>query len=141
MAEQTIDEIFGRLPRVARVSDTKRGDLVEGRREADEVEVLATAKKVKQEHPEFFDIEHLDGHMVHVSREKITWPGARIRKKGEGMPNYDNNNLFGTMYITFDVEFPKGELLEKDKQAISKIIDQDPVNSVYNGLGGFKSGS
>jgi len=87
------------------------------------------------------DIEHLDGHMVHVSREKITWPGARIRKKGEGMPNYDNNNLFGTMYITFDVEFPKGELLEKDKQAISKIIDQDPVNSVYNGLGGFKSGS
>merc|ERR1712059_96447 len=30
------------------------------------------------------DIEHLDGHTVHVSREKITWPGARIRKKGEG---------------------------------------------------------
>merc|ERR1711936_960658 len=29
------------------------------------------------------DIEHLDGHKVHVSREKITWPGARIRKQGE----------------------------------------------------------
>merc|ERR1719186_2388042 len=58
------------------------------------------------------DIEHLDGHKVHVSREKITWPGARIRKKGEGMPNYENNNLFGTMYITFDVAFPKGQLTE-----------------------------
>merc|ERR1719219_396469 len=81
------------------------------------------------------DIEHLDGHKVHVSREKITWPGARIRKKGEGMPNYENNNLFGTMYITFDIEFPKGELKEVDKQSISKIIDQDPINKVYNGLG------
>jgi len=87
------------------------------------------------------DIEHLDGHKVHVSREKITWPGARIRKKGEGMPNYENNNLFGTMYITFDVAFPKGELSETDKQAISKILLQDPINSVYNGLGGFKGGS
>lgn len=87
------------------------------------------------------DIEHLDGHKVHVSREKITWPGARIRKKGEGMPNYENNNLFGTMYITFDVAFPKGELTEVDKQAISKLILQDPINAVYNGLGGFKSNS
>ena len=76
--------------------------------------------------------------MVHVSREKITWPGARIRKKGEGMPNYENNNLFGTMYITFDVAFPKGEISESDKQAISKMLNQDPISAVYNGLGGFK---
>jgi len=84
------------------------------------------------------DVEHLDGHLVHVSREKITWPGARIRKKGEGMPNYENNNLFGTMYITFDVAFPKGEVSEADKQKISQMLNQDPINSVYNGLGGFK---
>jgi len=82
-------------------------------------------------------IEHLDGHKVQVTREKITWPGARIRKKGEGMPNYDNNNLYGTLYITFDVEFPKGELSEKDKEEISKILNQDSVNKIYNGLGGF----
>ena len=76
-----------------------------------------------------------------MSREKITWPGARIRKKGEGMPNYENNNLFGTMYITFDVAFPKGELNEADKQKISQILNQNPINDVYNGLGGFKPGS
>lgn len=63
-------------------------------------------------------IEHLDGHKVHISREKVTWPGARIRKKGEGMPNYDNNNLYGVMYITFDVEFPKSELSEEDKEGM-----------------------
>ena len=50
-------------------------------------------------------------------REKPTWPGARIRKKGEGMPNYNNNNLFGTLYITFDVEFPKGEFNTEDKES------------------------
>jgi len=87
------------------------------------------------------DIEHLDGHKVHVSREKITWPGARIRKQGEGMPNYENYNLFGTLYITFDVAFPKGQLNDKDKQLISEILKQDPVSLAYNGLGGFKAGS
>lgn len=46
----------------------------------------------------------------------MTWPGARIRKKGEGMPNYENNNLHGVLYITFDVDFPKGEFSEEEKQ-------------------------
>lgn len=85
------------------------------------------------------DLEHLDGHLVHVTRDKITWPGARIRKKGEGMPNYENNNLFGTLYVTFDVAFPKGELTKEDKVAIAAILRQEPANKVYNGLGGFTS--
>lgn len=83
------------------------------------------------------DIEHLDGHTVHVTRDKITWPGARIRKKGEGMPNFENNNLFGTLYITFDVQFPKGELTPEEKEEMAKILKQEPVNKIYNGLGGF----
>jgi len=62
------------------------------------------------------DIEHLDGHKVTVSRDKVTWPGARIRKKNEGMPNYENNNVQGTLFITFDVEFPKTELSTEDKE-------------------------
>merc|ERR1719205_132592 len=83
------------------------------------------------------EIEHLDGHKVKITRDKITWPGARIRKKGEGMPNYDDNNLFGTLYITFDVAFPKGELSVEDKAAVKKILGQEPINKIYNGLGGF----
>lgn len=79
-------------------------------------------------------IEHLDGHLVEINREKITWPGARIRKKGEGMPNYENNNLQGTLYITFDVEFPKKDLDDSQKDDIRKILDQASINRVYNGL-------
>jgi len=86
-----------------------------------------------------FEIEHLDKHKVRLTRHHITWPGARIRKKGEGMPNYDNNNLFGTMYITFDVAFPKGELSAEDKAAVNRILGQEPVIKIYNGLSGFSS--
>ena len=55
-------------------------------------------------------------------REKITWPGARIKKKDEGMPNYDNNNAKGDLYITFDVEFPRGGLEDSEKEGMSHLI-------------------
>ncbi|XP_055547823.1 dnaJ homolog shv [Wyeomyia smithii] len=79
-------------------------------------------------------IDHLDGHKVSVEREKVTWPGARIRKTGEGMPNYENNNLRGTLYITFDVEFPKTQLSDSEKEDIKNLLSQPSVNRVYNGL-------
>nr|QGX86462.1 DNAJ [Sogatella furcifera] len=82
------------------------------------------------------EIEHLDGKKVKVSRDKVTWPGARIRKKNEGMPVY-NSNKHGTLYITFDIEFPKADLSEEDKEGIKRILKQQPVNNVYNGLRGF----
>lgn len=69
-------------------------------------------------------LKHLDGHIVTVNREKITWPGAKVRKSGEGMPNYDNNQAKGQLYITFDVDFPKGEISVEDKEAIRKILSK-----------------
>jgi len=83
------------------------------------------------------DITHLDGHKVHVSRDKITWPGARMRKTGEGMPNYENNNLHGTLYITFDVDFPKGEIKEEDKIIIKDLLKENSKTKAYNGLRGY----
>lgn len=83
------------------------------------------------------EIEHLDGHKVQIVRDKVTWPGARIRKKGEGMPNYENNNLFGMLYVTFDVQFPKQELSAEVKEELRKLLGQDAINKVYNGLRGF----
>lgn len=62
------------------------------------------------------DVDHLDGHKVHVHREKITWPGAKIKKANEGMPNYEDNLRKGTLFITFDVNFPKGELSTEEKE-------------------------
>ncbi|BFZ15379.1 hypothetical protein BsWGS_18418 [Bradybaena similaris] len=83
------------------------------------------------------DIKHLDGHMVHIVRDKITWPGARMRKPNEGMPNYENNNVKGSLYLTFDIEFPKGVLSEEDKTGIRAILKQESKQAVYNGLQGY----
>ena len=81
------------------------------------------------------DIQHLDGHKVHIKREKTTWPGAKIRRKGEGMPNYESNNLHGYLYITFDVDFPKTEYVGEDKEDLIRILKQDDVSPIlYNGL-------
>lgn len=84
------------------------------------------------------DIPHLDGHKVHVQREKVTWPGARIRKKDEGMPSLEDNQKRGILYITFDVEFPQGQLDEAQKQQLADLFKQSDFNAkVYNGLQGF----
>ena len=39
-----------------------------------------------------------------------------MRKSMEGMPNYENNNVKGSLYITFDIDFPKGELSPDDRE-------------------------
>jgi DnaJ family protein B protein 11 len=53
---------------------------------------------------------------VTINREKITWPGARIKKKGEGLPQHDQNTIFGDLYITIDVDFPKSELNDEQRE-------------------------
>lgn len=83
------------------------------------------------------DITHLDGHKVHISRDKITRPGAKLWKKGEGLPNFDNNNIKGSLIITFDVDFPKEQLTEEAKEGIKQLLKQGPVQKVYNGLQGY----
>jgi DnaJ family protein B protein 11 len=83
------------------------------------------------------ELKHLDSHLVNVKRDKITWPGARMRKAGEGMPNYENNNLRGTLFITFDVDFPKGEIPDEAKEQIKQILKESSKSKAYNGLRGY----
>ncbi|KAM9347829.1 dnaJ homolog subfamily B member 11 [Symphorus nematophorus] len=83
------------------------------------------------------DIVHLDGHKVHIVRDKITKPGARMWKKGEGLPNFDNINIRGSLIITFDVEFPQTQLDEQQKEGIRSLLKQGSVQKVYNGLQGY----
>ncbi|XP_011309936.1 dnaJ homolog subfamily B member 11 [Fopius arisanus] len=80
------------------------------------------------------DIIHLDGHKVTIIRDKVTKPGARMRKKGEGMPNYDDNNLHGTLYITFDVAFPEKDFSAEEKEAIKELLQQPSVHRIHNGI-------
>ncbi|XP_078039300.1 dnaJ heat shock protein family member shriveled [Augochlora pura] len=83
------------------------------------------------------ELKHLDGHKVTIQRDKVTKPGARLRKKGEGMPHYDNNNLYGTLYITFDIAFPEIEFTNTQKEEIIQLFQQDTVNRIYNGIRGI----
>lgn len=41
-------------------------------------------------------------------------------KKGEGLPNFDNVNIRGSLIITFDVEFPQTQLDEQQKTGKKK---------------------
>ena len=54
-----------------------------------------------------------------VTRDKITWPGARIKKKGEGLPQHDQNNVLGDLYITIDVDFPRTEFNDAQRKGKS----------------------
>ncbi|CAF95988.1 unnamed protein product, partial [Tetraodon nigroviridis] len=74
---------------------------------------------------------------VHIVRDKITKPGARMWKKGEGLPNFDNNNIRGSLIITFDVEFPQTQLDEQQKDGIRGLLKQSSVQKIYNGLQGY----
>jgi len=50
-----------------------------------------------------------------IVRDKVTPPGTRIRKAGEGMPIYDDNTRRGNLFVTFDVAFPKSALSDDEK--------------------------
>uniref|UniRef100_A0A3P9D317 DnaJ homolog subfamily B member 11 n=1 Tax=Maylandia zebra TaxID=106582 RepID=A0A3P9D317_9CICH len=83
------------------------------------------------------DIVHLDGHKVHIVRDKITKPSARMWKKGEGLPNFDNVNIRGSLIITFDVDFPQTQLDDQQREGIRNLLKQGSVQKVYNGLQGY----
>ena len=57
----------------------------------------------------------------------------RAARWGVKMPNFENNNMCGTLFITFDADFPKGELSDDDKESIAKILNQEPINKGYDG--------
>lgn len=67
-------------------------------------------------------------------RDKVTKPGARMWKKGEGLPNFDNINIRGSLIITFDVEFPQTQMDEKQKNGkcfMKRIDEKIPVLFVW----------
>lgn len=64
-------------------------------------------------------IPYTSSLQVHISRDKVTWPGAIIKKAGEGMPNYDNNLVKGTLFVTVDVEFPRGVLSDEKQEGMT----------------------
>ncbi|KAL7060207.1 hypothetical protein AAHC03_09833 [Spirometra sp. Aus1] len=70
-----------------------------------------------------FDLTHLDGHKVKIERTDITWPGSVLRIPKEGIPNFERNNVRGSLFVTFDVVFPRNRALkEEEREAVIKIF-------------------
>jgi DnaJ family protein B protein 11 len=54
------------------------------------------------------------------------------------MPSLTDNNQRGLLYITFDLEFPRGELTTEQKSQLAELLKQDEFQpKVYNGLQGY----
>jgi DnaJ family protein B protein 11 len=54
------------------------------------------------------------------------------------MISLTDNKVKGILYITFDVEFPRGELTSEQKASLSNLLNQDNISQkVYNGLQGY----
>lgn len=87
----------------------------------------------------------LDGRKIGIKRDEITWPGMKMRVKGEGMPDYRDQSRKGNLIITFDVQFPRGKLDENSEENILDALKvlkysggkegSQPI--LYNGLQGF----
>lgn len=46
------------------------------------------------------EIKQLDGRKLSIKREEVTWPGMKLRIKGEGMPDYRDNTRKGNLVLT-----------------------------------------
>ncbi|CAF4903009.1 unnamed protein product, partial [Rotaria socialis] len=55
-------------------------------------------------------------------------------KKGEGLPQHDQNNIIGDLYVTIDVDFPKGAFDNEQREAIKTLLQQEPKHRLYNGF-------
>ncbi|KAF7258889.1 hypothetical protein EG68_03439 [Paragonimus skrjabini miyazakii] len=70
---------------------------------------------------------HPDGHQVILKSDKLTPPGTVIHKPGEGVPNYENPRVHGSLYITVDVAYPSDRQLSDEER--TKILTIFPDTS------------
>lgn len=66
-------------------------------------------------------IRHLDGREVPVSSSAVTRPNDVLPIRGEGMPSLRSLHRRGTLFVTFDVEFPS-ELSEHQRQLARQLF-------------------
>ena len=85
-------------------------------------------------------LTHMDGESVIVERKQVTWPGFKQRIRDEGMPT--KNGHFGSLVITFDVDFPMGRFSKREIESLKNILGDysSPMEPVsYNGFQGKRS--
>ncbi|KAA0198605.1 Molecular chaperone, partial [Fasciolopsis buskii] len=95
-------------------------------------------------------LTHLDGHKVILESDKVTAPFSIIHKPGEGMPNHDHPNKFGSLYVTIHVEYPQDrQLTDTERMSLSQLFPSADIKSAeeptparaFNGLDRFNQRS
>jgi len=75
-------------------------------------------------------IETLDGTVKTVLSQG-TEPGKTLRLQGKGMPNLNDPNLFGDLYVYVNIYIPK-QLSEEDKKIIEKLGKKKAFDVSHN---------
>ncbi|VDM27084.1 unnamed protein product [Toxocara canis] len=47
------------------------------------------------------------------------------------MPSYTDNSQRGILYVTFDVDFPRGEYSPEEKASIASLLKQNSLKPKY----------
>jgi len=70
------------------------------------------------------EIVHLDGQILHfsVKRGDIVKPGAGLQISGMGMPLKEDSTSFGNLFVSFNVEFPRGSRNADDLEPLEKAL-------------------
>ncbi|RYH31349.1 J domain-containing protein [archaeon] len=65
--------------------------------------------------------KHLDGHQVVVDKSDVTYCSEVVKMVGEGMPKKGGKKVFGDLYITLLIDFPR-RFSEQQKKLISQAM-------------------
>lgn len=80
------------------------------------------------------ELTHLDDHKFTVTRSTPTAHGFVQKVANEGMPVFDIAHRHGSLFITYNVEFPKKAVAKEDAEKLAAIFTQSKPR-LYNGLG------
>lgn len=68
-------------------------------------------------------IKQLDDSDIEVIREGITKPFEVVHLKGKGMPVHNYPSSYGTLHLTFEVEYPK-DLTDEQRSVVKSIFKE-----------------
>lgn len=66
-------------------------------------------------------IEHVDGHLVTVSKKDVTHCSEVVKIVGEGMPKRGGKKGRGDLFVTLEITFPK-QLTDSQKSQIRSAL-------------------
>lgn len=118
--DQVADEAVGHIP----------GDLIfvvyqqdhpQFRRDGDNLHITFTISLLESLVGFSKTLEHLDGHMVTIAKDDVTYCSEIMTIFNEGMPVKGKRGIRGHLFVTFNIDFPSS-FNEKQKSLIRQAM-------------------